>query len=403
MIATEHADQEDRIDIVVLSDDFHAACEHFGVGVRGTGHVHRVGQRGLRQQDGGQALACGLGQLGHLQPGVGQAVGGDGRLAATVGDDRHPTPTRLLHQRQALGHRQDLIGVAHHTYSNLLEQVHRHFIAAGERTGVRTRGLLAQFGRARFVHHHRLQGRDFARSLQKALAVTKTFDVERGDAGVFFLAQVAQIVVEADIGLVTRPDIGGEADMAVVLGFEHKRQQHVARLRDEADVAGLDVAQVEQVHVLVQVEHARGVGTDDAHATCARGRHHLALELCAFGPGLSKAAGEDDRALHTLASAVGHQGGEGGCRRAHQGQIHRPRNVVERCIGGHTEDLGHLGVDRIDLAAVVALDEADHGLVTALGGVGRSTDDGDRIRRQKVVQAAARGGGGAASGHVIPP
>ena len=293
--------------------------------------------------------------------------------------------------------------MTHHTDPDLLEQVHRHLVAAGKRTGVRARRFLAQFGRARLVHHHRLQGRDFARSLQKALTVTKAFDVERGDAGVFFLAQVAQIVVEADIGLVARPDIGGEADMTVVLGFEHERQQHVARLRDEADVTGLDVAQIEQVHFLVQVEHARSVGADDAHPACARGRHHLAFELCAFGAGLAKATGEDDRALHTLAPAVGHQGGEGRCRRAHQGQIHRPRNVIERGIGGHAENFGHLGVDRIDLAAVVALDKTDHGLVTALGGVGRGADDGDRIRRQKVMQAAARCGGDDASRHVMPP
>ena len=293
--------------------------------------------------------------------------------------------------------------MAHHTDPDLLEQVHRHLVAARERTGVRARRFLAQLGGARLVHHHRLHRRDLARGLQKALAIAEALDVQGGDAGVFFFAQVAQVVVEADIGLVARPDVGGKADMAVVLGFEHERQQHVARLRDEADVAGLDVAQIEQVHVLVQVEHARGVGTDDAHAARARGRHHLALELRAFGAGLAKATGEDDRALDALAPAVRHQGGEGGCRRAHQGQVHRPGNVVERSIGGHAEDLGHLGVDRIDLAAVIALDQAHHGLVAALGGVGRGADDGDRIRRQKVMQAAARWGGDAAPGHVIPP
>jgi hypothetical protein len=72
---------------------------------------------------------------------------------------------------------------------------------------------------------------------------------------------------------------------------------------------GLDVAQVEQVHVLVQVEHARGVGADDAHAARTRGVQHLLLELAPSGAGLAEAAGEDHRALHALAPALGQQPG----------------------------------------------------------------------------------------------
>ena len=407
VVAAEHADEEDRIDVVVVGDDLDAARQHLGVGVRAAGHVHRIRQRRLREQDRRQALARGLRQLGEFQAGLRQAVGGDRGLAAAVGDHRHAPAARLLHQRQALGHRQDLVGVMHHAHADLAQQVHRHRVAAGERAGVGAGGLLAELGGARLVHHHRLHRGDLARRLEEALAVAEALHVQRGHAGVLVLAEVAQVVVEADVGLVARTDVGREAHVAVVLGLQHQRQQHVARLRDEADVARPGVAQVEQVDLVVQVEHARGVGADDAHAARTRRVQHLLLEPGALRPGLAEAAGEDHRALDALAPALLEQPGQGLRRGADQRQVDRPGNVVERGAGRHAEDLGHLGVDRVDAPAVVALDEADHGLVAALGGIGRGAHDRDRGGGEEVVQrAAARraaGHGARVLAHVIPP
>src|SRR5690606_5210795 len=103
-----------------------------------------------------------------------------------------------------------------------------------------------------------------------------------------------------------------------------------------------------------------------------------------FGAGFTEARREDDRTFHALAATFDEQAGQGGGRRTDQRQIHGAGYIVQGGVGGHAEDVGHFRVDRVDLAGVVPLDQAHHGLVAAFGGVGRGADDGDRVGRQEV-------------------
>ncbi len=263
--------------------------------------------------------------------------------------------------------------------------------------------LLAELGRTGLVDHHRFGGRDFACDLQEALTVAKALDIERGDTGVFLFAEILQVVVEADVGLVAGTDIGREADMAIVFSFQHQSKQHVARLRNEADVSRLDVGQREQVDLFVQVEHARRVRTDDAHISGACGIEQFLFEFHAVAADLAKTARQDDGALDALAPARLDQVRHGARRRADQREVDRTRNSLDRGEGFHAEHHVDLGVDRVDRALIAILDQADHRLVTTLGRIGRGTDDGDRVRGEKVVQRAGVDGGGFESVHVILP
>ena len=271
VIATEHADQEYAVDVVVFVKDFHAFGEQRRTNVGAARHVDRIDQRGLRQKNFAQAMARGVAEHRKLQSGFRQPVGCDRCLAATIRNHRNAFAACLLQQPQTFGHRQDFVRVLHDTDADLTQDVDRHCVAAGQCSGMRTGRLATLLGGAGLVHHHRLGCRDFTRNVEEAASVTETLDVERGDAGVRVFAQIAQIVVETDVGLIAWSDIGAEADMAIVFRFQHQRQQHVARLRDEADIAGLDIGQVKQIELLVQIEHSRRIGTDHAHAALTRG------------------------------------------------------------------------------------------------------------------------------------
>jgi hypothetical protein len=178
--------------------------------------------------------------------------------------------------------------------------------------------------------------------------------------------------------------------VTVALGFEHQRQQHIAGLRDEPDIARLDVVQRQEVDFLVQVEHPRGVRANDPHAALMRGSEHFLLQPDAFrAPGFAETAGQNHRPLDALLAAFDEQTRHAGGRRADQRQVGRSRNVGQRRIRPDAENPIHLGIDRVNPARVTILDQPDHGLVATLGGIGRGTDDGDRIGGEKIMQRAA--------------
>ena len=56
----------------------------------------------------------------------------------------------------------------------------------------------------------------------------------------------------------------------------------------------LTLASASRFTFFVKIEHARGVGTDDAHAAGARRVQHLLLELQALRSRFAETAGEDD-------------------------------------------------------------------------------------------------------------
>ncbi len=279
----------------------------------------------------------------------------------------------------------------HHADAGLPQQVHGHGIAAGQRAGMRAGRLLSGLGGARFVDHHRLHGGDVARHLEELAPVAKALHVERGHPGMLVLTEIAQVVVEADIALVARPDVGGKAHLAVVLSLQRQRQQHVARLGDDAHIAGLDVVQRQQIEPVVQVEHTGGVGADDAHAVGFGLGHHLTFQLGALAADLGEAAGEYHRPLDAAAAALGDQARHAGGRGTDQRQLGRAGNRGDGRPGLDAEDHVGLGIDGIDVAAKAILDQADHGLVAALGGIARGAHHGNAGGSQDGVQRTAYG------------
>ena len=302
-VAAEHANQKNLIDVAVLTEYFGASRQQPRIGVGAAGDIDRIGQGRLRKQHGAQSLPSDVFQFGQPQARFRKPIGGDGGLSAAVSQDRHAPASGLLQQPQTFGDRQDLVGLADHVDAGLPQHIDGHGIATCQRAGVRTSRFLASGGTARLVDHDRLFPGGFPSDPQEFAAILETLDIQGRNLGVRLLAQIAQVVGEADVGLVARSDIGAETDVAVVLGLQRQGQQHVARLRNDADVAGLDRVQRQQIDLLVQVEQAGGVRADDAYPATPPCFQGFPFQPDAGLAGFAEAAGQDHRALDAISAA----------------------------------------------------------------------------------------------------
>ncbi len=228
---------------------------------------------------------------------------------------------------QAFGNRQDLVRVLHHADTHLTQQVYRHLVAACQGAGVRAGRFLPLLCGAGFVHHHRLVRRDLASHIQKAPSIPKPFHVKGRHSGMRVLTEIAQVVVETNVALVTGANIATESYLAVMLCFQGQRQQHIARLRDDTDIACPDIGQVQQVDALMQVEQTGGVGADDAHPMRLGRRHHRFLQGSPCRSGFAEPAGQHYRALDPLTATLGDQRRYAGSRGTQQSQLRRTRHV----------------------------------------------------------------------------
>ncbi len=187
-----------------------------GIGVPTCRRRRWVRQRGLAEQDVRQAFAGRLRQGRQFQPGAGR------RSEVIVAcPAASAIPSRACRAPAASG--PDLRPPAgsgrngHHADAHLRLRAHRPRRIRSCRPAHRCE--LAAFLptlSAQPCNYHRLTRCDLARRLQEALASRGNPRRTAWRRAVLILAEVAQVVVEADVGLVARADIGREADVAVV-------------------------------------------------------------------------------------------------------------------------------------------------------------------------------------------
>jgi hypothetical protein len=104
----------------------------------------------------------------------------------------------------------------------------------------------------------------FVSLLQKFAALAHAFHVHEDRAGVRVLPEKFQVLVKADVGLVAHAHVVGEPLAALQFGLGDQGQGHVAALGQQGDVAFGRVLEAHQVEVVLEVDHARSVGADQA-------------------------------------------------------------------------------------------------------------------------------------------
>src|SRR5262245_32952678 len=191
-----------------------------------------------------------------------------------------------------------------------------------------------RFGRATpgnraagLVDDDRLAAGDAAQRAEESAPFLQPLDISDNDLRVLVCSEIVEILVELNVGLITNPDIGAEADIPVGFRFGNEGQRHVAGLREKPNPAFPQIRKTDDVAGPVGIEDAGGIGPDDANATGPGDFDHLLLKLTALFSSLREAAGQDHGTLDALRSAARNDLGERLRGRADESKIHGARDI----------------------------------------------------------------------------
>ena len=251
---------------------------------------------------------------------------------------------------------------------------------------MRTRGLGAGRGAAGLQHHDRLLLRDAFCHFGEGAAVLQVLAMLRDDLGVVVLLEEGQQIVLVDIGLVAEADDRRDAHLG---GAREADDRH-------ADAAGLRRQRRRALDVVGGAERRAQIGVGIIEAVDVRPHQAnavfladrldflLALHVAGFGI----AGGNQDRADDFLLAAFGQRrrdevGGNG-----EHGDVDLAGDVLDRLVDLLAHDLIGLGMDRVDLALVAAVDEVLHHGVADLAVLGGCADHRHRLRLHDPVHLA---------------
>ena len=384
LIAAEIAHDQQRIDGRICQNRLAASRHVARVRIGAAAGIDRVVQlRGV----GRDLLEArfGLGrQDRQVEAALGQCIDGLRDRAAAFRQDGDAAGWTAGGARDHVGDREHLVGAFDQDGAGLAQSRTRDGVVAGQRARMRAGRALALVGTAGLVEDDRLARGDVAQSFEEGRAVLEALDIDDDRAGVGIVAIEAEIFVEADIAFVADAHEGGEAGMAVLVALRQQGDGDVARLAERAQLAGIDAGPADQVAAGIGVEDAGGVRTDHAHGTFAGCLHAAGFERRAVRPGFAEATGQHQGRAHTALAAQADHVGQGGGRRADQGEIDLARRRGEVRVAGEAQDFAFLGIDRQDAALVAVAQQRLDRAVSALHGIARGADDCDRARLQEV-------------------
>ncbi len=370
-------DDEQPIAVGVAGRNFERLRVSLRAGV--AQHIHRIVVTPRGWQDLVQFLVRGLGQFGQLTAAHEQGIGCQHARPAGVGDDRQASPrgSRLLGKH--LGHIKKIGNAVHAQDAAAPESRFEHFVAASQRTGMRSGGLGCPFGAPGLDDNNRLGQRDFTGGREKRPCIADRFHVDDNALGAWIIAQVMDQIAPADIQHRTDGDKGSETHILLEAPVKNGRAQRAA-LTDEANLAGArNGVGKGGVHAAQAVHHTQAVGADDAHLV-ARLRHDLRLQRDTLRTGLLEAGRDDDRAAHARFDALADDVGHRGRRRHDHRQVNRVRHLTDAWIRFDAQHVGPFGVDGEDGAPEGTADQIPKNGAPHTASFFGGADQRDRLR-----------------------
>ncbi len=142
---------------------------------------------------------------------------------------------------------------------------------------------------------------------------------------------------------------------------------------------------------MVGVDDAGTVGAEHAQAVFADDLFNARLRRLSFRAAFGKSRRLDDDEAHALGGAVGDGRFSGFGRNDDDGQIHRPFHVPDRLVGAHTHDGVLAGIDRVEFAGEVVVDQVPENVVAQFALHVGGADHGDAGRIKEIAQALRAG------------
>ena len=199
------------------------------------------------------------------------------------------------------------------------------------------------------------------------------------------LLPVLEQVVAGHVGAVARADERREPETPAVDLLEDRRAERAGLTEEAGSAAGRHQGRQRRVQGRrrIGVDHAEGVGTDQAQPVGAGQPDQSTLSLPALFAGLGEARRDHEQAVDALGCAVEHDvldrvGGDG-----HDRDVHVARDVVDRGVRRHAGHRVGRRVHGVHATGEVAHDEvADERLADGVLPTARA-DHGDRARVQE--------------------
>ncbi len=119
----------------------------------------------------------------------------------------------------------------------------------------------------------------------------------------------------------------------------------------------------------MQIDQARGVGTDQADAVPAGQIGEPVFTRPALGAHFAESAGHDDGTGHAFGAAVFQNGGNRIGRRGDQGQVDRTGDCAYTGVTGQTKNVFFVGMNGVDRTGELFFQQHFNGLVAAFGFV----------------------------------
>ncbi len=266
----------------------------------------------------------------------------------------------------------------------------QNVVAAGERTGVRSRGLGGLRGASRLDDDDRLGPGDFARGAEEAARIADRLHVSHDRGGARIVAEVGNQIAPAHVQHGTNRDERAETNHRLQRPIQHGGTERAA-LADERQVSGTRHGMREGgVEAGDRVHYAQAVGADQTHFA-ADGFLDLALVLQALLAHLFEAGGDDDGGGYADSNRILNQGGHGVRRSGDYDEIGTLGKVVQTLVGANAEDVGALGVHRVDGAAKWGADQIAQNHAADASSAFRRADQGDRLGFEDRVEGQTFG------------
>ena len=217
---------QQTVRVWIFCRNVHGLRVNFRAGI--ADHVHRIVVAPRRRQNLIQRRHRLRRQIGELRAAADEHVRGEHAGAAGIGHNRQARTFRARLFGEHFGHVEQFGNGVHAQNADALECRLQHFIAAGERAGVRRGGFRGGLGAAGLDDDDRFRQRHFARGGQKRPRIANGFHVDDNAFRIRIVAEMINQIAPADIEHGAKRDERAKADIFLQAPIENRRAERAA-------------------------------------------------------------------------------------------------------------------------------------------------------------------------------
>ena len=380
VVAAEMTRDPDRVGVGSGEADGQGLGEDGRVALDHPGEVERIRDRRPWREKSGERVARRARERGQRESRKTEAIGEDRRVAATVGDERHPVPRERRASAERLRDRPRLGDAVRTQDPGPAKRGGGDAVLAREGAGMGQRGPASRLGPPRLEDHHRFpRGMVADRIHQGAPApLAHSLEVREDDLRIGIVQAVGDEIDGIEVGRVANRCLPGESEPGR-RGAKVEVEEEVAALGDEGDRPGRNLRATKIESCRARVE-PRAVRAEQTAAPAADESGELVLVPAAFGIDLAESRRDHHDGRHVPGCTILDHGSHRVAGHDDDREVDRPRNRPHGRKGGPPAHGRGARVHREDVSGKAARDERAIPPPAELRFVLGGADEGDRAR-----------------------